>query len=353
MSIKKRIFALICSLTMILSFSACADTTWASKIEDTEISAGIFIYYTIQGYNSAYSILSAEDGFSEDAMFSQKIEEKDVSTYIEEFATNMCKQHVAISKTFEELGLTLSDSDNKAITNTLDSQWETNQEYYEKQGISEDSVKKIVIAAYKKNMIFDKYYAKGGLEEVSQDDINTEITKSYSRIKILPYYLMDETGVALEDSKKQELMDEANATIAKINDGANFDDLIDAYNAEQNSTDSTSATEEDEKDEFRNEMIVYDGYYYLSTDVVSKILALTDYNKPVLLEDDTAYYVIEKLDILERSDVVDQLTDTVLNTVKDAEFEKMVESWYADYSIEKNVDAYSRYSPQNVAKKMP
>ena len=61
MSIKKRIFALICSLTMILSFSACADTTWASKIEDTEISAGIFIYYTIQGYNSAYSILSAED----------------------------------------------------------------------------------------------------------------------------------------------------------------------------------------------------------------------------------------------------------------------------------------------------
>ena len=44
------------------------------------------------------------------------------------------------------------------------------------------------------------------------------------------------------------------------------------------STDSTSATEEDEKDEFRNEMIVYDGYYYLSTDVVSKILALTRNN---------------------------------------------------------------------------
>ena len=77
-------------------------------------------------------------------------------------------------------------------------------------------------------MIFDKYYAKGGLEEVSQDDINTEITKSYSRIKILPYYLMDETGVALEDSKQQELMDEANATIAKINDGANFD-VITSY----------------------------------------------------------------------------------------------------------------------------
>jgi len=347
MSIFKKLLAGISSIAIALSFTACADTSWASKINGTEIKAGVYIFYVFDGYNSATAKFTAEQ--LEGDIFKEKIEEKDVATYVKDYATDKTKRLVVINDKFDELGLTFDETSKKAVKLDLDTLWEKNGDYYSKQGISKSSLNYILQSNKKENLIFDKYYAKDGLEAVSQADIDTQIQKEYARAYILPISLKNAEGT-VDATSTADAQKKADDYLKRATDGENFSDLMDAYYKELN----PQATEDSSTTELvphKNEAIIFEGYQSIEESVVTEILEKTKLDEPVLIKGVSMYYVVKKLDILGRADVILDLTPSILRTLKFDDFDKMINGIYADYSFEMNEKAYERYSPEDVIKR--
>lgn len=361
MSIKKKILAGISALAIALSMSACttADTTWANKVDGNKINAGVYIFYTIQGYNDATDKLSSDSSVTKNNIMSKEIDDKKVPDYIEEYATNKCKQIIAVDQKFEELGLELTSKDQKTIKLATDEAWDSSGDEYEKNGISKDSMEKIFTMNQKLELIFNKYYEKGGLQEVKQEDINNEVKKNYARALILPLILKKDSGEELDNAGKEEVKKQAEEYIKKVNEGADFSELINEYYANKYNSSTgltqSSATDSEtdtEKDPYENEQIVYEGHQYLDPIAVTDIIKSDKYNEPVMVITTTYIYVYMKRDILEREDIMKQVRNDTLKSLKNEEFEKMSDTWGSNLKVDKNKEAYERYSPEKVIKKM-
>ena len=72
----------------------------------------------MEGFSDA-SMKLPDDSY-EGKFFDQKIEDKDVNDYISDYSTKMCKEMIATDKIFNELGLTLSDTDERIINNKIE-----------------------------------------------------------------------------------------------------------------------------------------------------------------------------------------------------------------------------------------
>ncbi len=343
MSKFKKILAAISSLAIALSLTACADTSWASKINGTEISAGVYIFYLINGQKDASTKVSD----SSKDVFSQKIGDVDATTYIKDYATNECKRLVAISDKFNQLGLALTDTDKKAIANTVNNIWDQNEKYYTNNGISKKSVSTIVDASTKETKIFEKLYEANGLEPVPQADIDAKFNSEYARIKMIPLPLTDKEGNALSTEDKAKLLDKADAYSERLKKGEKFNDIYDEYLKSVSSSTDTSGTADDP---YKNEMIVYSGYQYLDANTVSEALKMKT-NDILVLKSTSYYFLIQKLNLLERDDLKKNYRTTILHDIKDTDFEKILSDIYSKYTIEKNEDAYNRYDPKKVVNK--
>lgn len=358
MSIKTRILAGISALTMAFSLSACsnADTTWANKVDGNKMNAGVYIFYTIQGYNDATDKLSEDSSVTKKNIMSKKIDDKKVPEYIEEYATNKCKEMIGVDHKFKELGLELSSKDHKAIKLATDNAWESSGDEYEKNGISKDSIEKIFTTNQKLELIFNKYYEKGGLEEVKQEDINKEINNKYARVKLLPLILKKDDGSELDTAGKEEVKKKAEEYIKKIKAGENFDKLINEYyenryNASTGIPQSSLETDK-ETDPYENEQIVYDGVQYVDPVGVTDMVKQVKYNEPIMVITTTYIYVYVKLDIIQRDDFMKEARSSTLKSLKNVDFEKMSKTWGSNLKVVKNNDSYDRYTPENVIKKM-
>ena len=220
MSIKKKLIAGISALVMALSLTACADTTWANKVDGKTIKAGVYIYYTQQGYEDAREKLKTDSSVTEANIFTKEIDSKSVSQYIEDYASQKCREIVAVEKKFKELGLEISEAEEKAIRKNVDALWESSGKDYKASGISKDSIEKIYRNEFMLDKLFTKYYDKGGLEEVKDEDINKELAKQYSRVKFLPLSIKGTDGTtSLSDAEKAEVEKQANQYIERIKKG--------------------------------------------------------------------------------------------------------------------------------------
>ena len=358
MSIKTRILAGISALTMAFSLSACtnADTTWANKVDGNKINAGVYIFYTIQGYEDATDKLKDDSSVTKKNIMSKEIGDKKVPEYIEEYATNKCKEMIGVDHKFKELGLNLSSKDTKAIKLATDNAWEATGDEYKKNGISKDSIEKIFTMNQKLEVIFNKYYEKGGLQEVKQEDINKDINSKYARVKLLPLILKKDDGTELDNAGKAAVEKKADEYLKKVKEGANFDELINEYyknryNASTGIPQSSSETDA-EKDPYENEQIVYDGVQYIDPVGVTDMVKCAKYNEPIKVITTTYIYVYVKLDITQRDDFMKEARSSTLKSLKNADFEKMSATWGSDLKVVKNNDSYDRYTPEKVIKKM-
>ncbi len=354
MSLIKKLAAALLTLSMILSVTACADTSWAAKSDDFQVRAGIYIYYTINAYYEAQSKLTED----QKDLFSAKIEDKDAKTWIKDNATKKLKDYIAIENKFDELGLELSESDNNKIKISADSVWNQNGELFEKNGINAQSITDIFANSYKSDLVFKKYYGTDGLEEVSEKDLEAYYNDNNVRVKYIAIQLKDGEGNLFKSADKAKAMEMAEDYKSRATVD-NFDALIKEYNdyyAEEvkKAADSSSSSSEvdssssAEADEYVNEHIIKKEDTTPSKKVVEAIFSKSKVNTPVIIEDDEVYYVVMKLDLLERTDLLDSSRESLLYSMKSEEFNKMIDDWSGAINFTKNEDAYNRYDPEKI-----
>ncbi|MEG0457193.1 MAG: hypothetical protein RR549_03585, partial [Oscillospiraceae bacterium] len=152
----KSLAALILCLSMAISFTSCYGDTneWAVEINGEKISSGVYLGYLVNAYSAATTELSSKEGYTENKIFEMTIEEKSVEQWIKDKALESCKLYVATNKMFDEYKCEINSELKATINKAVETQWETSSQYYETNGCSKSSYKKMIEASYKQNVLF-------------------------------------------------------------------------------------------------------------------------------------------------------------------------------------------------------
>lgn len=356
MSKLKKVIAAVMAAMMIFTMTACKDTTWSVKNGETTIPVGVYIYYQNEAISNATQKVPSD---SQD-MFKETIEEKDAVTWINDETKRLMNEHVVIVNKFDEMGLTFSEEEIKQIDVTLNNSWDSYQDYYESMGISKSSAKIAIESMYKYNKVFNAIYGEGGTQEVKESEVKNYLDDNYARVKYIAIQLKDGEGNLFKSAQKAEAKKMAEDYISRSEDES-FNNLIDEYtdfyNGEINkATDKDNSSEvvsskSTEESDYNYETILTKNTESPSKEVVEKAFSMKASNKPVLIEEDEVYYILQKLDIKERNDLVEDQKESIINEMKQQEFKDSIKEWGKALNLEYNEDAVKKYDPITMSAK--
>ncbi len=420
MAIIKKAATLLTALIIAGSAVGCADTSYTIKADSEEVRAGIYINYMLSEMSYQIQMLYYMQGVTEN-YFDQKIDDKTFSQYISESALKNTKEHVAINKKFDELGLELTNDEIEEINSSVASDWEGQSELFEIEGISKESIKDVYTAIKKREKIFNSFYEEGGTDAVSDEDLQKYVDDNYLRYKQISI-----SKASTDDDDADKTANEENKALrdeylkkAKDLSFEEFDSVIDEYAAYQeslkaddsasssdsdssadsnsdvdssddsnadsdtDSTDDTSSTADsdvdssddsdssaddsndssdasddsssadEENDPYKNETMANFASYKDADEESSYAKMLSEIDGleqgvATAYENDTAYYILIKGDVTERTDYKEDNRTNLLQQMKSEEFQSKLDDWVSKINFVSNEKAIKRYTPEVV-----
>lgn len=254
----KKITAVTAAVTVASSLAGCtpsigSGTSTAVTIGGHDIPAGVFIYYTLQGFSEASSIIQTENGTAPEIedVRNSNIDEIDSTSWIQNKATEYCTDFAGIIHEFEAINGELSKEE-------LDEAVEMAEYYYSmdprlaENGVSLDSMKAIAESTYMEQAIFQHYYGFEGEKGCSEEELKDYFDENFARIKYVSIDLKDENGEKVSPDKERELRKlaedyakQVNAKSGDLNKMHELDAVSEAYDeyvAENTTTASGETT---------------------------------------------------------------------------------------------------------------
>ena len=369
MKLIKRILAVMLVLCMTLGLAGCGDTTWICEVDGNTVAAGLYIYYQNEGYGDALYNLVQEDsntyfmyylyyynyGYIEPQLFDVALSSgKTVEEHINSYALDMCKQVVIMDKLFDELGLEFTADEQALIDTQVRSAWSNAQESWEKSGVSEASFKAALVAKYKEDKVFDAYYEVGGRNGTTEEEIKDYFADNYARIKYMTFTFADSVDDAIDEARKNEQLDLANEYLAVAQSGTPMDELIKQYNeylasleTEEEDDDVVNVDlsgDEDADDEYANESVLSKKSTYPTEKFVNYVFTTVKVGDYSVIQDDTCFYLVERLDVRERTDLYDQYRSSIMEELFDSDFTRLINQELAKYTVNVNERSVKRYT---------
>ncbi len=376
-----------------------AGSKTAMSVDGYDVPAGLFIYYTLQGYSEAASQLQQKNGTepSVDDVKSTNIEEQDSTDWIQNKATKYCKDFVAVQKEFELIGGELT-SDEKSEAADMAAYYYAQDPSLEENGISMDTMKLMAESSYKEQKVFEYYYGFDGEKGCSEDELKEYFNDNFARVKYVSISLLDADGNKVTADKERTLRKKAEDYAKQINDKAREIDKMHEVDAVQTdydeyveslqttlaeptvgeetttttvaettteSTESTTTT----TDPFAGERIIQKNTTTTAsadnTDATETTAADTDdaeykfkdfifdkleMDKATVYDyDDSTVYVVIRGDLHERMTADDYWNQNYIDYLRSLrysdDFKDYLEAKTEDFSFEKNKSAYRRYAP--------
>ena len=208
----KKIISAIMVLAVMLSFCACSDlpksssAQWGYRYGDYEYPIGIHVYSVFTAYSQAYNTIAEVQGdeFDEEASildvestFDEVSGVMVCRDWIKEEAHRITRSLIGLDLMIDKYEIVLDPQLVSSAKEQARADWYLGP-YYEEYvsygststpykdllepyGISFDSFYEgIYLASVKQNAIFDKFYNKGGVEEVPEKEINAYFEKNYT-----------------------------------------------------------------------------------------------------------------------------------------------------------------------------
>lgn len=347
-----------CSLAVILAISTAAlfgsctvDQSWSYKDDLTTESLGTYIYYNYSAFQKASQKVEDSSG----DFLSQEITDDDdnkmtAREYIAKEADLGCKNMLNVEKKFKEMGLSLTEEEQKAAETNASSGWMYNKTIMEGYGISEESFTNayaLVSAKYEK--IFKTLYGEGGEKEVSQEELSKYFLDNYTNYSYWSVPLYESTtdestgtssSTAKSDDDIKKIKDSLDSYAKAINeDGKSFEDQVKAYMSDY-SVESDPSTS--------NVEILDDSS--LGEELVKALKEMKDKEAKVIkVGDDNAsavYYLLYKAPVSEKAETLSSDEDfnyKVLVNMKSDEFVDEMDKEAAAVECEINEAAISKY----------
>ncbi len=416
MSNFKRIAAAAAAATIFSSLAACGSgTAYALTINGEPIKAGVYIYFSYVAYNEAVQTLAEQDSeldtTDKEVVKQQNIDDMSTLEWIQDKALTYCKEQAAIVNKFNELDLTLSEDDVKEIDDTMDSLWDESQETFEKNGISESSVRDIMEYTYMTTDLFYYYYDIGGEEGVTEDEVHDYYVENTARVQYISFDSVDGNGESLDGSAKtkfEKMVNDYLEAVEKLSDESKIEDKMNEIQEEYNAyvtsvseqaaaeaaatatdedgnligttttaatTTTTAATASDgETTEtttttttvpYANESIISkvttdedtdeeDVSYTPNKTVHDFIFDEAEINKPELVSDEESgtQYLVVRYDIENRLTEDDLWTDTTkkstISVMHNDDFQDKLDGWVEELDVVVNDAAIKRYDPFDI-----
>lgn len=404
-----KILAVVLCLCLALSFASCGeDTTWVIKNDQNTVSAGQYLYYLMNAYASA----SGKVSDSSKDVLSQQVEEKDASEWIKESAMESARMYLEVEKMFAEEGLTLDDADTAYVDQYVVYMWAYYSEIYEKNGISDKTLREVMLNSTKSGKLFDHLYGEGGAREIPVEDVKKYINENYAKTKSimlslnnLDGKLRDEATIAeikalaekyqtqlnvegadidrllvdydrfekaLEEKEKaaQESSDapsdtasnvgtneEANDTAAPTSSTAGEETSSEASDVTENPTDDSSAaasSEETSSDSTSSETTEDENLEIISksstkyTDAEKEAVFALENGKAAVVVEKEYIRVVLRMDIFEDDTYLKEYDGTARTQIKGDEFTEELKAKAAELTVEVNEKAVKRYKPSKI-----
>lgn len=249
MTLIKKATAILLSIVMLVSFSGCGkSTSWAMKYGDYEAKAGVLLYYQMQAYNEALDKAKKEnpdlDTADLKAVQALNFEGLPIKEWINNQVADNLRKYLAVQSKFDEYDLSLTDDEVSEVDENFEMYWSYFEEMFTKNGIGKESYKDIMTLTYKSNALFKHFYAKGGLEEYPEEDLENYYEENYARVKYIALNLTDSSGSEYDQAKKDEVKKMAEDYIKRAKKGEEFDSLIKEYNDYYQALSAENTTDE-------------------------------------------------------------------------------------------------------------
>lgn len=362
-----KMLTILLAVGLLLSATSCADVTWSYKDTKNTVSIGTYIYYMSGAYGYAQNQLTTKAQEKADPskpteptdpydLFNQKIEDKNgdkvnAREFIIKEAEKACKNLLSVNKTFDDLGLKLTDTQIEAAQKNTNDAWMYYGKNYEKLGIAKESFYQAeYLFAAKYEEIFKATYEKGGSKEVAEDDIMDFYLDEYTSYSYYPVNLYEskpsedgQTSVssALKDDEIKKIKDDLNKGAKEINSGdKTFEEFTKEYNkANKITTDPTVTNAEVLADSSIGEEIKK-AIEKLENNEASTITVGKDSS--------AVMYVVYKGDIKDtvKDDFAKTTSYSVLQKMKAEEFGDDMQKLAENYKCEKNEAAINKYQPE-------
>lgn len=242
---KRAAAAAVAAAVTACTMAGCSSTDYALTADGKKVNAGVYISYALSEMTSQmYTMYYGGKVKDLSECFDKQIDGKDFTTYVKDSALEKTKEFATVNAKFDELGLKLSKDDKKTISDNVSSSWDSNGDFYESEGISRESIKQTCEFSFKRSAIFDYYYAEGGKEEVSADDLQTYVNDNYIRYKLVTIPKSTSTDDDTKESENAEIKELVDGYLeeAKDLDFEGFDKIIDEYNAYKEAKDAENST---------------------------------------------------------------------------------------------------------------
>lgn len=219
----KKITAAVTAVSIASALAGCtpsigSGTKNALTVGNYEIPAGMFIYYSMQGYSEAANVLETNNGSAPELkdVRNAKIDEIDSTDWIQNKATEYCIAYAGIQHEFDAIGGELSHEDKESAYDMA--------EYYYAQdsrldvnGVSLDTMIKMAESTFKEQEIFKYYYGFEGDRGCSEDELKDYFDENFARVKYVSISLLDDEGEKVAPDKERELRNMAEKYAKQIN----------------------------------------------------------------------------------------------------------------------------------------
>lgn len=392
------------ALAVVLAVTLCGcDKGYLMTVDGVDIRNGVYLQLLQSAYSlaeTAYDKQQAEspdtsegdtsDSDAEEVPITERtIEGKTGSQWIKDETLKAVRRFVAIQRKCDELGIALTEDELNQISIDVNKTWEnenqyvkylygydTMGEYYESQGIAQESVKEINRVNELQNKLFLYFYDKGGEFEVTESEIDEYLKENYSVVKYLSLSFTDASGKALEsDADKNAVKERAQAYADRINNGESPVDVFYEYNLSrvEDAVEAMAETEysEDNADKLSKEEWIQqqiasanvtkadspdDLDRYLTKDSTTLDAKTLEYifgaasdGKAAVFASDNAVYIIIKDDITKKTKWKEDNNESLLTAIKSDEFRDMIDLFGQNYEVkldEKLVN--KKYGPERL-----
>lgn len=202
----KKITSLLLVVTMItLLFASCSGPAKV-KVNGVKVDNEIYTYF--------------EDGLDDSLSKNEK----------EDAIKKSISRYVTINSEFNNRGLSLSSSEKKNVSTTVNNLWHIYGAHYDDIGVSKQTLYKIEVSKAYESALLNFYYSDKGVSPVSEDRIKAYFSKNYVAVRLVTGYLfnVDENGanVPMTDDQKTNLVNLFNSVATMVNSGTSLEEAV-------------------------------------------------------------------------------------------------------------------------------
>lgn len=211
----KKAVLLILILSLCFSFAGCKESaevakTTAVTVGDAEVDAAVFAYYLD-------TQIKAHGGGPEKSLAIQNAE-------------TLCAEYVKINTEFRNRDLQLSATNKATIASKVDEIWRLYGRYYEKIGVTKDTITKIEMSNIYKDILITSVFGVGGDKEISDDKMKEYFNDNYIFFKYFNAVLSgDKEADKLISDTFKELKDKIGKEDEDTEEEITFDDVYREY----------------------------------------------------------------------------------------------------------------------------